>query len=273
MKYLKKMARALALKQLVSTASRAPFRKALPMSRQRRAETRERELNRLTAYFLFTTFNEALESIQRTLQMPMIATEIITVADEANLPLQCQDGQILNALRRFNHEEIRIRASVNHKGHAPKSENSSSSYLVASLEASPAPHKTLRSLKVSKSVTKTAFVVGRRGSSRRLGPAPSQRGQASKINSISPKTSLKFADLSTKTSATTSDVASKGAPVPVERGQAPNINFIPKQTSGNFADLSANTFATASNVDPKETARTTSKNIGGVSACRATNRC
>ena len=99
MEYLEEMASALAQDLLSSKASSVP--------RRQRLLVRERTLRELTAYYLFTTFNERLELIQRFLQMPNIAIEILGVAETHNLRLRSHHVVELQQWRSLHHEEIR----------------------------------------------------------------------------------------------------------------------------------------------------------------------
>ncbi|OAG36630.1 hypothetical protein AYO21_09190 [Fonsecaea monophora] len=75
------------------------------LSRREQKVKREKAIRRLTAYCLFTTFNERLDTIQRYTGMRLVATEILTIVDEAKLPLRSRDLGLLDFWRKWKREE------------------------------------------------------------------------------------------------------------------------------------------------------------------------
>ncbi|OAP61402.1 hypothetical protein AYL99_03605 [Fonsecaea erecta] len=75
------------------------------LSRREQKVKREKAIRKLTAYCLFTTFNERLDTIQRYLGMRLVATEILAISNEANLPLRPRDVELLDFWRRWKREE------------------------------------------------------------------------------------------------------------------------------------------------------------------------
>ncbi|KIW70789.1 hypothetical protein PV04_03029 [Phialophora macrospora] len=99
MKYLKIMAQILAL--------RTNFWAQLDF-RATDSSSRHLHKKRLTAYFLFTTFSEGLETIHEILAMPQVASNILAIVHDAKLPLRTQDVAILERHRKIHHEDIPI---------------------------------------------------------------------------------------------------------------------------------------------------------------------
>ncbi|EXJ62417.1 hypothetical protein A1O7_02852 [Cladophialophora yegresii CBS 114405] len=100
MKYLKCMARFL--------VSRTAFRAQLD-SPATNLSSRLQLKKRLMAYFLFTTFNERLETVEEILGMSQVASNILAIVDAAKLPLRTQDAGLLERHRKIYHEDMPIR--------------------------------------------------------------------------------------------------------------------------------------------------------------------
>ncbi|KIW27578.1 uncharacterized protein PV07_07307 [Cladophialophora immunda] len=75
------------------------------LSRREQKVKREKAIRKLTAYCLFTTFNERLDTIQRYMGMRLVATEILAISDDAKLPLRPRDVELLDFWRKWKHEE------------------------------------------------------------------------------------------------------------------------------------------------------------------------
>ncbi|OCT50480.1 hypothetical protein CLCR_06597 [Cladophialophora carrionii] len=99
MKYLKIMAQFLATRTTFWAQSET---RATDLS------SRHQQKKRLTAYFLFTTFNERLETIGEILGMSQVASNILAIVNDAQLPLRTQDAGLLERHRRIHHEDVSI---------------------------------------------------------------------------------------------------------------------------------------------------------------------
>ncbi|KIX96667.1 uncharacterized protein Z520_07386 [Fonsecaea multimorphosa CBS 102226] len=75
------------------------------LSRREQKVKREKAVRKLTAYSLFTTFNESLDTIQRHMGMRLVATEILAISHQAKLPLRPRDVELLDFWRKWTREE------------------------------------------------------------------------------------------------------------------------------------------------------------------------
>lgn len=104
MEYLVKLAQGMA-----TAKTGQILRGGVPQRISRRTKVQNQTIHKLTAYYLFTTFNEPLEMVQQYMGehvgMRMVAYQILTIARGAGLPLRPEHRTILEKWRRKHHEE------------------------------------------------------------------------------------------------------------------------------------------------------------------------
>ena len=120
MTYLIGLAHGMAESVFTSTASWAGL-KYLTSVRER-SFARERALRRLTAYFLFTTFNEKLEYIQRYMRMATVGRDILAAVHDAKRPLRPEAAEMLHQWIKVHHEELAPHSLVDSATDATKIE-------------------------------------------------------------------------------------------------------------------------------------------------------